>query len=254
VKGRLFVFFPVYNEGASAAALVTRVDAECRRLGRPYRILLVDDGSTDGSFDLIRGLDGGIPMTILVHETNQGLRAALETGLRWLTRECEPDDVVVTMDGDDTHDPVRIPEMLALVDEGADVVVASRFRRGAVIEGVPRHRQVLSLGANLFGWLGFHIPGVRDYACGYRAVRGRTLKDVVDAYGEDLFELRRHGFVCSLELLVKLAEKAGRCAEVPITLRYDRKEGASKMDAARTVLGHLVLFAHRLKRARPARG
>jgi dolichol-phosphate mannosyltransferase len=93
----------------------------------------------------------------------------------------------------------------------------------------------------------FHLRGVRDYACGYRAIHSSALKAVVARHPGRLLELERWGFICSVELLVKLGDVTKRFAEVPMVLRYDRKEGASKMNALRTVLGYGALFLHRLR-------
>jgi dolichol-phosphate mannosyltransferase len=247
LSGTVHVFFPVYNEGKSAGSLVRRVDAEGRRLGRPFHILVVDDGSKDNSVEEVRAAADGVPLTLVEHGTNRGLRAALETGIHWLVENGADGDVAVFMDGDDTHDPKHVRDMLARIDEGADVVIASRFRPGATVTGVPRYRQLLSFGANVWGMAFFHIRGVRDYACGYRAIRMSSLEALAARYRGRLFELDGFGFICAVEMLVKLGDVARRFAEVPIELRYDRKESASKMDAVRTVLGYFALFRHRLK-------
>lgn len=248
---RVTVFFPVYNEGRSAGNLVQRAADTCRRLALPYRILVVDDGSTDGSVAEIRRQSGGLPVTLLEHGQNRGLREALMTGIRWLADNCNPDEVAVFMDGDDTHDPAHIPGMLEQIAAGADVVVASRFRPGSRIHGVPGYRQLLSFGANLWGMMFFHLRGIRDYACGYRAVRAAVLKDLVTRYGDRILELKGYGFICSVELLVKMGDVTRRFGEVPMVLRYDRKEGASKMSAGKTAAGYFALFLHRL-RTRPS--
>lgn len=254
MESRVLVFFPVYNEGQSAAHLLRRVDAACRQLARPYRVLVVDDGSTDDSVAALRREGSGVPLTLLEHGQNRGLKEALETGLRWLATESEEGDVAVFMDGDDTHDPAQIAAMLRRMADGADVVIASRYRRGAVLQGVSRHRQLLSAGANLWGLLFFHLPGVRDYACGYRAVRAGLVKELVARAGANLLELPRYGFICSVEILVKLGELTDRFAEIPLALRYDRKEATSKMDPVRTALGYFVLFWRRLgRKKRPNR-
>lgn len=251
---RITVFFPIYNEGRSAGNLLRRVDEECRRLRRPYRVLVVDDGSTDASVAEIRRQGGGVPLVLLEHGRNRGLPEALKTGIQWLAAECDPDELVIFMDGDDTHDPGHIGQMLDRAEAGADVVVASRFRQGSQIHGVPRYRQLLSFGANLWGILFFHLPGIRDYACGYRAVRTRVLQELVKRYGDRVLELSRYGFICSVEILVKLGEVTRRFAEVPMILRYDRKESASKMNPLRTTLGYFALFLHRLRRRSKSKG
>ncbi|MGH9317104.1 MAG: glycosyltransferase family 2 protein [Thermoanaerobaculia bacterium] len=247
---RITVFFPVYNEGRSAGNLLRRLDEECRRLPPPYRVLVVDDGSTDESVAEIRRQGSGVPLVLLEHGRNRGLQEALKTGIEWVAAHCDPDELVIFMDGDDTHDPAHIRPMLDRVEAGADVVVASRFRRGSRIHGVPRHRQLLSFGANLWGMLFFHLPGIRDYACGYRAVRAQVLQALVARYGDRVLELPRYGFICSVEILVKLGDVTRRFAEVPMVLRYDRKESLSKMNALRTTLGYFALFFHRLRRSK----
>jgi dolichol-phosphate mannosyltransferase len=247
----LFVFFPVYDEGSSAAALVERLDAACTRLGRPFRLLAVDDGSTDGSGARLAALARERPLTLLSHEGNRGLAAALSTGIAWLCREAGDGDVVVMMDGDDTHDPACLPGMLAALDAGAELVVASRFRAGAEIRGVPFSRQLLSRAASRLGRLRFRVPGLTDYSSGYRAVRARALKAAAPLFLERAPALERRGFACALELLLLLAEAARGVAgvpavtEVPIVLRYDRKQCPSSMSALRTVLGTLALLAAR---------
>lgn len=254
MESRVLVFFPVYNEGQSAANLLRRVDAACRQLGRPYRVVVVDDGSTDDSVAGLRREGAGVPLTLLEHGQNRGLKEALETGLRWLAKESDEGDVAVFMDGDDTHDPAQIAAMLRRIEDGAKVVIASRYRRGAVLRGVSRHRQLLSAGANLWSLIFFHLPGVRDYACGYRAVRAALVKELVARAGGALLEPPRYGFICSVEILVKLGELTDRFAEIPLALRYDRKEAPSKMDPIRTALGYFVLFWRRLgRRKKPDR-
>jgi dolichol-phosphate mannosyltransferase len=244
---RVTVFFPVYNEAESAGTLVRRVAGTCEALRLSYRILVVDDGSTDDSAARVREQGAEVPLTLLEHGVNRGLKEALKTGLAWLAAECSEAEVVVFMDGDDTHDPAHIAPMLQKIAGGADVVVASRFRRGSRVLGVPAYRQVLSFGANLWGMLFFHLPGIRDYACGYRAVRAGVLKELSKRYGDRVLELTGYGFICSVELLVKMGDVTRRFAEVPMVLRYDRKHGPSKMSALRTAAGYLALFLHRLR-------
>lgn len=239
--GCVYVFFPVYNEGAAARTLFERVGMECQKLGLRYRVLIVDDGSTD---DSMAGL--GPPahedvLTVISHPENRGLKEALTTGLSWLRGVVRDDDVVIMLDGDDTHDPVHFGPMLAQIAGGAGLVICSRFRPGAKVSGIGKLRQVLTLGSSFWGRVFFRLRDVRDYACGFRAFRASVLLRAFEAHGEKLLELEGFGFICSVELLLRLAGSAGRIAEVPMELHYERKEGPSKMDAYRTARGYWAL-------------
>ncbi|MGH7785657.1 MAG: glycosyltransferase, partial [Candidatus Binatia bacterium] len=169
-----------------------------------------------------------------------GLGAALRDGLGAALARAAADDVVVTMDADDTHAPDLIPAMLAQLDAGADVVIASRFVRGASVLGVPAGRRALSRAASWLLRLRRPTRGVRDYTCGYRAYRVSLLRAATAQYGDQL--IAEAGFQCMLALLLRLRAMRARFAEVPLVLHYDRKRGVSKMDVARTVRDSLRLL------------
>jgi dolichol-phosphate mannosyltransferase len=239
--GCVYVFFPVFNEGAAARSLFERVCRECGKLGLRYRVLIVDDGSTDDSMVGLGSPAQEGELTVISHGGNRGLKEALATGLAWLRKAVRPEDVVIMLDGDDTHDPAHFGPMLDEIAAGAGLVICSRYRKGAKVIGLGRFREVLSRGASLWGRLFFRLPGVRDFACGFRAFRAAVLLRAFEAHREKLFELEGFGFICSVELLLRLAGSAGRIAEVPMVLHYERKKGPSKMNAARTAQGYWAL-------------
>jgi len=233
---------PVYNEAARLSALLSRIEAAMQRAGLPFRIVAVDDGSRDGSAAILADWAERLPITVLTHRHNRGLGETLRDGLEWIADHSEPDDAVVTMDADDTHDPECVPTMLEKIEAGADVVIASRFRPDARVAGVPPRRQLFSFGANWLLRAFLRIPGVRDYACGFRCFRADLLQRAVHKLENRLLELRDWGFICTAELLWKFSLFGARCVEVPFTLRYDRKQGPSKMQPLRTILGYGLLI------------
>ena len=225
----VWAMLPAFNEAAGLPALM----AAFRDLGTSERIIVVDDGSADGTGDVARSLHSRFPVTVLVHERNRGLAAAIRTGLEHVCRQADPDDVIVTMDADNTHRPAQIAGMAP----------------GASQAGVPAHRMLLSAG---IGWMlrrRFGLPGVRDYSCGYRAYRASLLQRALAAYGDRLIESA--GFVVMSELLVKLAPFRPQIVEIPLDLRYDQKAGASKMPTGRTIAGYLQLMVQPGLRQRP---
>src|SRR5438309_1718947 len=98
-------------------------------------------------------------------------------------------------------------------------------------------RALISRCANIFMSLVFPIPNVRDFSCGFRAYRGQVVQDAVAVFGNDFVQLRGLGFTSTLEMIVKLHLLGCRCAEVPFSLRYDRKESTSKMVSSITAMG-----------------
>jgi dolichol-phosphate mannosyltransferase len=232
----VWAVLPAFNEAAGLPALIEAFGD----VRAPYAIIVVDDGSADGTAAAARRLESHFPITVLVHERNRGLAAAMRTGLEYACRQAAPDDVIVTMDADNTHRPAQIASMVGAIEAGADVVIASRYAPGATQSGVPAHRQLLSAGIGWMLRIRFGLPGVRDYSCGYRAYRASLLRRAIDAYGSRLIESA--GFVVMSELLVKLSPFAPRIAEIPLDLRYDQKAGASKMPTGRTIAGYLQLI------------
>src|SRR5207249_10318972 len=107
-----------------------------------------------------------MPIEVERHEVNQGLGATIRDGLRVAVSLARDDDVIVVMDADNTHTPGLIRNMVRAVPEGADVVVASRYRPGSYVRGVPLEPNVLSFGGRLLFQPPVPIAGLRDDTCG----------------------------------------------------------------------------------------
>lgn len=234
---KLTVVLPAYNEAENITDLVTKIGSTLAATDLAHTILVVDDGSTDKTGELARNLSSLWPVEVITHEVNRGLGAAIQTGL---THAALTDSVVVTMDADNSHDPNLIPLMVKRLDEGADVVIASRYRPGAEIHGVPPHRRFLSRCVSVGMGLIIRFKGVRDYSCGYRAYRSSAVRDLRAAYGDDF--ITEKGFACMVELLVKLHKLGAHATEVPMVLRYDLKKGQSKMRVFKTMARYFVLL------------
>jgi dolichol-phosphate mannosyltransferase len=112
------------------------------------------------------------------------------------------DDIVITMDADETHLPGVIPRMLQMIHEGRDVVIASRYQPGACVAGVS-----------------FPTRGLRDLTCGYRAYRASLLRGAVASYGDNF--VATGGFECMVDLLLTLRSMGVVFGEAPIVLGYD---------------------------------
>jgi len=196
-------------------------------LQKTITVVIYNDGSTDSTSTVARQWQGRLSLVLLDCPQNKGLGAGLRALVRYVVETAHDEDILVIMDCDDTHDPAQVKEMLRAVEAGADVVIGSRFVRGAMIRGVRPLRRVAALGAVMLFKLIHPVRGVRDYTCGYRSYRVSALKRASKSYGAKLIE--ESGFSCMPELLLKLNALGFQFTEVPLQLRYDLKPTASKM-------------------------
>ncbi|HET7462298.1 MAG TPA: glycosyltransferase [Longimicrobium sp.] len=237
----IWVILPAYNEADSLPRLLPKLQAALAAYPDGWHVVVVDDGSTDGTAELLEEYQLTYPMSVVTHSINRGLGETERDAFEFVAARCAPDDLVVRLDCDDTHEPEFLERLIDKVAEGFDVVNTSRFQPGGGQKGVTGYRAFISRAANLFMKLIFNIPGLRDYSCGYRAYRGRVLQDAVRVYGNQFLQLRGLGFTSTLETVVKLHLLGCRFAEVPFVLRYDQKASASKMVSSITTLGYLAM-------------
>jgi len=239
----LVVMLPAYNESQAMRPLLERIAATFKLIPGSTSVLVVDDGSTDGTASAAeaKARELGLSLEVAAHETNKGLGEALRTGFLRAHEILGGDGVLVAMDADNTHDPALIPTMLAKLEDGCDVVIASRYAPGGKEIGLSPLRRLMSRGASLMLAVFLPVRGARDYSCGYRAYRGSVIARAFEVYGGDL--VVENGFVASAEILIKLAGLPARVGEVPLVLRYDLKGGASKMRVGQTIGRYFLLMA-----------
>jgi len=239
----VIVTLPAFNEEATLAPLLRAIQESMGENRIEYQVVVVDDGSTDGTAKVAAELAREMPVTLVEHEVNRGLGESIRTGLVQAMGAAQERDIIVTMDADNTHTPALIARMVRGIREGNDVVIASRYRPGARVRGVPRYRRVLSwCGMWVFRSL-FPTPNVRDFTSGYRAYRAGVLQQAFATYGEDF--VAQSGFSCMVDILLKLRCLDAIMSEVPLILRYDLKVGVSKMLVVRTTLDTLRLALSR---------
>jgi len=239
-----YIVLPAYNEEAGLEKLLLRIKSAMEVAEVRYHVFVVNDGSKDRTRETAQKQSRALPITVINHERNKGLGEALKTGLGRAKDTCQTQDVIITMDADNTHPPDLIPGMLSKIDEGYDLVIASRFVKGAKEYGLSLHRKVLSRGASMLMRMLFRIENVKDYTCGYRAYRADTIRKAFLLYGETF--IQEKGFNAIVEILLKLRGQKVKACELPLILHYDWKEGASKMPIMRTIMRYWTLIAHNL--------
>ncbi len=239
---RVYIGLPAHNEETALPRLLQRIELLSASSQETFIVVVYNDGSTDSTSTIARVWQERISLVLLEYQQNKGLGAGLRALVQHVVETAREDDILVLMDCDDTHDPAQIIQMIKAIDEGADVVIGSRFVRGAIVRGVPRLRRVTALGTIALFKLIHPVRGVRDYTSGYRSYRVGALKRASNGYGAKLIE--EAGFSCMPELLLKLNALGVRFAEVPLQLRYDLKPTPSKMNVASNISRLLKLLVH----------
>ncbi|MBI3316155.1 MAG: glycosyltransferase family 2 protein [Candidatus Omnitrophica bacterium] len=237
----IHIFLPAYNEEIALPRLVEKFGGELKSSEEPYRIVVLDDGSSDRTLAAAAELSKKYPLDILRHPRNLGLGITLRDGIEHLSRVAGDEDLIVTLDCDDTHEPKYLPAALKKIREGYDVVILSRYCPGGGEAGLSPVKAFLSRGAGIFLSFFFPIRGVREFSCGYRVYRAAILKKALKTFGADLIRLPHLGFVATPELLIKMRMIRAHIVESPFTLRYDQKPTPSKNKSFKTIQGYFAL-------------
>ena len=213
---RALVIIPTYNEANNIPQLIPLVldQDEC------LDILIVDDGSPDGTGKIADGLAAENGRVHVLHrEKKLGLGTAYKAGFKWaLEREYE---CIFEMDADFSHDPKHLPEFLAAIAD-ADLVLGSRYLEGRVtVVNWPMPRLVLSYGANIYARI---VTGHKlwDATGGFKCFRRRVLEAI------DLDRVHSNGYAFQIEMSLRASKKGFRIKEIPIVF-VDRTDGTSKM-------------------------
>ncbi|HVA61879.1 MAG TPA: polyprenol monophosphomannose synthase [Mycobacteriales bacterium] len=218
MTGRVLVVIPTYNERDS----LPRIAARLRAAVPAAEVLVVDDGSPDGTGEIADRLAATDRQIHALHRPGKaGLGGAYIAGFGWaLERGFE---VVVEMDADGSHAPEELPKLLdALAD--ADLVLGSRWVPGGAVANWSRHRRVLSRGGNGYARVMLGVP-IADITGGYRAFRRVVLEAL------PLAEIASQGYCFQVDLAWRAWRMGFRVVEVPITF-VERDAGTSKMSRA----------------------
>lgn len=216
--GRTVVVIPTYDEADTLPVTLGRL----RSAVPDADVLVVDDGSPDGTGDVADALARGDGAVHVLHRTGKlGLGSAYLAGFRWALDRGY--GVVVEMDADGSHQPEELPRLLAALesDDGADLVLGSRWVPGGRVANWPRYRELLSRGGNTYTRLATGLP-LRDATAGFRAYRATALE------GLDLGAVASQGYCFQVDMALRVHDAGGAVREVPV-LFVERTQGRSKM-------------------------
>lgn len=243
---RITVVVPTYNEAGNIETLLAAV----RRVLPQAEVLVVDDGSPDGTADLAESVGSRLGnIEVMRRSSKDGLGAAYRAGFAHALASGA--DACVQMDADLSHDPALLTPLVSVVEHGADLVIGSRYVPGGITLNWPRRRRWVSRWGNRYaaGVLGL---AVNDVTGGYRVYRA----DALERMQYDTVTAEGYGF--QIEMTYRLVRVSGKIVEFPITFR-DRMAGESKFSGSimREAFGlvlRLWLADFRGRRRRRAQG
>jgi dolichol-phosphate mannosyltransferase len=235
----VYFVLPAYNEEESLPNLLDRIAALKSTLGVKVNVVVVNDGSSDNTEIVAKQSAENLSLTLVNHEKNMGLGQAVQTGIKEALSQAGSNDIILIMDADDTHDVSLMDQMVSKIENGADIVIASRFVDGGNDKSAPPFRRLLSRGASVVFKTLLPLNKINDFTSGFRAYRVSLLKKASIHWGETL--VLEQGFACMVELLLKLRHWNPDIVEIPFFLRYDRKMGESKLKLSKTLFQYLKL-------------
>ncbi len=213
---RSLIVLPTYQEAETVTTVLRRI----RGAVPAADVLVVDDGSPDGTAGLARAAGAELgSIEVMRRASKTGLGSAYRDGMRWgIGRGYE---ILVEMDADLSHDPADLPRLIGAVEDGADLAVGSRYVAGGTIPAWSLPRRVLSRQGNRYAAALLRLPAT-DSTSGFRAYRATVVKAV------DLDRVRADGYGFQIEMVRRVVAAGGIVVELPIAFT-ERTQGHSKM-------------------------
>ena len=229
---RALVIVPTYNERENITRLIGAALEQDARL----EVLVVDDGSPDGTGDIVDSIAQHEPRVHIIKRARKmGLGTAYIAGFQWAIERGY--DFVFEMDADFSHDPEHLTQFLRAIED-ADLVLGSRYRNGKVtVVNWPINRLLLSYFANVYARVVTGLP-LWDATGGFKCFRRRVLEAI------DLTQVRSNGYAFQIEMSFRAWRKHFKIVEIPIVF-VDRTEGQSKM--SRSIVREAVFMVWRLR-------
>jgi dolichol-phosphate mannosyltransferase len=211
------VLIPTYNEKENIESIITTVLA----FETNYHVLVIDDGSPDGTAQIVLGIKQNFPDRVFIEQRagKLGLGTAYIHGFKWALEQGY--DYIIEMDADFSHNPKDLDRLCAACDAGADVAVGSRYVKGGATENWPLDRKIYSQGGSAYTRIITGMP-VKDPTAGFVCYKSKVLAAM------NLDEIKFIGYAFQIEMKFAAWRLGFKITEVPIIF-IDRKIGVSKM-------------------------
>ncbi len=222
-----------FNESENLTNLIKSLLIELDSLQKKFEIIICLDCTTDNSVEIINNFNRNDCLKILPQQNKRGLGIAYKRVFLEIIKNSNADDLVISLDADNSHNPSQIQSMLAHFEKNSlDVLVASRFLNKSIVKAFPLRRKFISKTTSLFLQILFPIKNlygksVLDYTSGYRIYKVEKLQKLFLQQKENFINEPEFTYTC--ELLIKLSRIGCKIDEIPISYEYEKKIGKSKL-------------------------
>ena len=168
---------PAYNEEKNLIKIFKKIE-KLVFVRKNIRVVLIDDFSSDNTKKIVKK-KYSFKLYYLRHSRNKGLSIAMESGLKKIIKHASSDDLIVTLDSDNTHPISIIDKMIKEIEKSNDLVIASRFQPGSIVNGVSIWRHFLSTGAKLLFKILYPFKNLNDYTCNFRVYKSYLIRELL---------------------------------------------------------------------------
>ena len=224
----IYVALPIHDERHTAGVVLWRLREIFAEVGREFRVLAVDDASTDGTADVLAPYERVLPVTLLQNETCQGYASSLERAIREAVRASRypKRDALLVIQADFTDDPADIVDMLRFFQGGADLIgTRSDFR------AAPPSLRAARFGARFVARPPGVPKGISNPWCGFRMYRLMVLRRALADLDQGEPLMRHDGWAANLELLLRVAPYVRQWDEITVSLDLTRRYRDSRFRA-----------------------
>ena len=217
MKADSLVLIPTYNEKENIEKIIRKVFS----LATPFHVLIIDDGSPDGTADIVKNLQKEFPENLFIEERKGklGLGTAYIHGFNWALKHAY--DFIFEMDADFSHNPKDLPRLREACQNGADVAIGSRYIKGVNVVNWPMGRVLMSYFASVYVRMVTGIA-IKDATAGFKCYRKQVLQTI------QLNKIKFVGYAFQIEMKFTAIKHGFNVVEIPIIFT-DRTEGTSKM-------------------------
>ena len=234
----IYLILPAYNEEKNLIKIFDKINNLPK--SKKFTVILIDDCSTDKTY-LVKKKKKKFKLIYKRHLRNKGLSLALETGFNILKKKLKNEDLVITMDSDNTHPISIIPKMINKMKKTkSDIIIASRFLPNSQVNGLSYFRVFLSILAKLVFSIIFPHKNLKEYTCNFRIYKSFLINEL----NKNKSFFKNEDFNIAAKVLLFLIKKFNnlKISEYPLVLNYHHKIGTSKMKVTKNIILTLNLI------------